>query len=268
MSTFYTILTDRGKSKLSACIALGTSLPLSKLAVGEGLNGAAYPLDPTQTALKSEKHRGDINAIYRDVTNLKWIVVELVIPVDKGGFYTREAGVYDDEGELFAVGLIPESYKPIVTTGAAKTQTIRLIIEIGTDAQVTLSVDNSQVYITQAGLNAQLDVLKAQFIAKTDFVYSFATNGYALLPGGLVYQWGQGYANTQGYCDVTFPIALTTILFDRQALPHQSTADSVQRSMAWATDVYQGSLTKTRFLMRKDGSKRTDGYFSWNITGK
>jgi Phage-related tail fibre protein len=268
MSTFYTILTDRGKSKLSTCIAQGTSLPLSKLAVGEGLNNSIYPLEANQTALKSEKHRGDINAIYRDVTNPKWIVAELVIPVDQGGFYTREAGVYDTDGELFAVGLLPESYKPAVSSGAAKTQTIRLVIEVGSDAQVTLAVDNSMAFITQAGLAAQLDLVKAQFIAKSDFVYSFATNGYALLPGGLIYQWGQGYANTQGYCDVTFPIALTTILLDRQALPHQTTADNIQRSMTWATDVYQGSLTMTRYLMRKEGSKKTDGYFSWNITGK
>ena len=268
MNTYYTILTDRGKSKLSACIAAGTSLPLSKLAVGEGLNGEIYALSGTQTALKSEKHRGDINAIYRDTSNPQWIVAELVIPVDKGGFYTREAGVWDTDGELFAVGLLPESYKPAVAAGAAKTQTIRLIIEVGADAQVTLSVDNSQVFITQAGLTAQLADLKSQLIAKSDFVYSFATNGYALLPGGLVYQWGKGFANTQGYADITYPIALTTVLLNRQALPHQTTADNIQRSMTWATDVYQGSLTQTRFLMRKEGSKKTDGYFSWNITGK
>lgn len=268
MATYYTILTDRGKSKLSTCIAQGTSLPLAKLAVGEGLNGASYPLEPTQTALKSEKYRGDINAIYRDVANPKWVVAELVIPVDQGGFYTREAGVYDTDGELFAIGLLPESYKPTISAGGVKVQTVRLIIEIGADANVNIAVDNSQAFITQAGLTAQLNDLKANLLLKSDFAYSFAPNGYALLPGGLIYQWGQGYTNAQGYCDVTFPIALTTILLDRQAIPHQGTYDNLQRSMAWANDVYDGSLTHTRFIMRKEGSKRAEGYFSWNITGK
>lgn len=282
MSTYYTILTNRGKSKLSTCIAQGTSLPLSKIAVGEGLNGATYAPTGDQASLKSEVHRDFINAIYRDLANPAWIVAEMVIPADIGGWYTREGGVYDTDGELFAIGLLPESYKPAMTSGAAKTQTIRLIMNVGADAQVTLAVSNADVFITQAGLTAQInaltaslvtkkdfDALKASIYYKSDFAYSFAANGYCMLPGGYIRQWGQSYADAAtGYVDVTYPIAFTTVVLARGGIPHQATTDNIQRTVAWASDVYIGSLTKTRFLMRKDGSRKSDGYFTWEVTGK
>ena len=90
MTTFYTILTDRGKSKLSACIAAGTRLPLSSIKVGEGLNGAYYDPVASQTALQSPVLTGDILSMMVSPDNPEWLMVEAIIicgdlQVDKWG---------------------------------------------------------------------------------------------------------------------------------------------------------------------------------------
>lgn len=299
-SVFYTILTDRGQSKLSTCIAEGRSLPLASIALGEGLAGAYYDPDGSEVALKSQAWSGAVNSIYRDSAHPTWVIAEAVVPVQDGGFYIREGGIYDTDGELFAIGKLPESYKPGPTTGSSKPMTILFVIEVGAAAQVTLMVDNASVYTTLtrhiADLSAQgasqdaalaaavatlrgemlsiteltaaVNQLRNDLVAKSSFVRNLAPNGYQILPDGLIRQWGQAAALSTGNGDVTYPIAFTEAVYDRTAFPQQTSTDNLQRSLSWATDVFVGSLTTTRFLMRKEGSKVTAGNFSYEVIGK
>ena len=146
---FFTILTATGRNKLAAATATGTPLTLTQMAVGDGDNGAYYSPTEAQTALKHEVWRGAINHLAVDANNPNWIVAELVIPDNVGGFYIREVGLFDNAGAMIAVGKFPESYKPTLAAGSNKQLYVRMILEVANTSAVTLLVDPSVVLATR-----------------------------------------------------------------------------------------------------------------------
>lgn len=146
---FFTILTATGRNKLAAATATGTPLTLTQMAVGDGDNGAYYSPTEAQTALKHEVWRGAINHLAVDANNPNWIVAELVIPDNVGGFYIREVGLFDSAGAMIAVGKFPESYKPTLAAGSNKQLYVRMILEVANTTAVTLLVDPSVVLATR-----------------------------------------------------------------------------------------------------------------------
>ncbi|XLM21028.1 phage tail protein, partial [Chromobacterium piscinae] len=99
-----------------------------------------------------------------DPANPNWIIAELVIPDEVGGFTIREVGVFDAAGALIAVGKFPESYKPVLADGANKQLYVRLIMEVSNAAAVTLQVDPSVVLATRATVDQRI----AEELAKLD----------------------------------------------------------------------------------------------------
>jgi len=146
---FFTILTTMGKNKLATAAAQGIPLKLTHMAVGDGDNGAYYLPVESQQYLKHETWRGTLNHLSIDKKNPHWIVAEVVIPDDVGGFYIREVGLFDETGALIAIGKFPESYKPILATGANKQLYVRMILEVSNAASVTLLIDPSVVLATR-----------------------------------------------------------------------------------------------------------------------
>lgn len=146
---FFTILTATGRNKLANATATATPLNLTQMAVGDGDNGAYYSPTEAQTALKHEVWRGAINHLAVDANNPNWIVAELVIPDDVGGFYIREVGLFDSTGAMIAVGKFPESYKPTLAAGSNKQLYVRMILEVANTSAVTLLVDPSVVLATR-----------------------------------------------------------------------------------------------------------------------
>lgn len=146
--TYFTILTHLGARKLAEATASGTQLKLTHLAVGDGNGTVPVPL-PTQTQLIHEVRRSTINTIYTDEKNENYIIVEQVIPPEDGGFYIRELGVFDDKGNLIAVGNCPPSYKPKLSEGSGRTQVINMVIMIDNTGTVELKIDASTVLATR-----------------------------------------------------------------------------------------------------------------------
>lgn len=146
---FFTILTATGRNKLAAATATATPLALTQMAVGDGDNGAYYSPTEAQTVLKHEVWRGAINHLAVDANNPNWIVAELVIPDNVGGFYIREVGLFDSAGAMIAVGKFPESYKPTLAAGSNKQLYVRMILEVSNTTAVTLLVDPSVVLATR-----------------------------------------------------------------------------------------------------------------------
>ncbi|MEH4647896.1 tail fiber protein, partial [Escherichia coli] len=87
-------------------------------------------------------------AVLRDATHQNRIIAELVIPPETGGFWIREIGVFDEHGDLIAVGNTAESYKPAVAEGSGRAQTFRTILTVSSTATVALTVDNTMVMAT------------------------------------------------------------------------------------------------------------------------
>ncbi|EOG8149196.1 phage tail protein [Citrobacter werkmanii] len=150
MSTkFKTIITTAGAEKLAAAtVPGGKKVNITVMAVGDGGGTLSEP-NAGQTKLINEVWRHALNKISQDSRNSNYIVAELVIPPEVGGFWMRELGLYDDEGALIAVANMAESYKPELAEGSGRAQTCRMIIIVSSIASVELSIDSTMVMATQ-----------------------------------------------------------------------------------------------------------------------
>ncbi|EEZ1123899.1 tail fiber protein [Escherichia coli] len=150
MSTkFKTVITTAGAAKLAAATAPGgRKVNITTMAVGDG--GGQLPVpDAGQTKLVNEVWRHALNKISQDNRHSNYIIAELVIPPEVGGFWMRELGLYDDTGALIAVANMAESYKPALAEGSGRSQTCRMVIIVSSVASVDLTIDTATVMATQ-----------------------------------------------------------------------------------------------------------------------
>ncbi|EFB8539251.1 phage tail protein [Escherichia coli] len=150
------MITDTGAKKLAQAAAPdGNPVHLTHMAVGDG--GGTLPTpDSKQTRLVHEVWRHTVNRVILDATHQNRIIAELVIPPETGGFWIREIGVFDEHGDLIAVGNTAESYKPAVAEGSGRAQTFRTILTVSSTATVALTVDNTMVMATVDYVNDKL----------------------------------------------------------------------------------------------------------------
>ena len=145
MADYYTLLTTIGAARLANAHATRTPVNFAQIAVGD----AEYDPAEGQAALVNEVWRGAINDMRVHADNPNWFVIETVIPEDVGGWFVREVGLFDDAGNLIAVGKYPSTYKPVLASGSARDILIRMILEVGNTADVNLSIDPSIVLATR-----------------------------------------------------------------------------------------------------------------------
>ncbi|WP_232253723.1 tail fiber protein [Pseudomonas glycinae] len=156
MADYYTLLTNAGIAYETACKAAGVPIKLTQISVGDG-GGAVYNPAATATALKREVWRGPLNALFQDEKNPSWLLAEVTIPPDVGGWYVREAGLWTDTGILYAIVKYPESFKPVLaTSGSGKEFYIRSIFETSNASLVTLLIDDTVVKATRAWVMSYL----------------------------------------------------------------------------------------------------------------
>lgn len=137
MSEFYSMLTTAGVAKVAALMS-GESITLSQMAFGNST------LEPTesQTELHSEQHRCELTKVAIDPNAPNTLVAEAVIKSDVGGFWIREIGVYDEDGDLFAVGKYPATYKPVTTEGSVKELGVRVVLRVSNADTVIVTYNN------------------------------------------------------------------------------------------------------------------------------
>ena len=106
------IWTQKGLDKETAFRAGGTRKALTHVAVGDG-NGTIPLVSASQTGLVHEVWRGLANAVMANPDDPTDLLVDVVIPNNVGGFWIREWGIFDEDGELVAVGPHDEMHKPL-----------------------------------------------------------------------------------------------------------------------------------------------------------
>ncbi|WP_339490035.1 phage tail protein [Pseudomonas rhizophila] len=208
MADYYTLLTDAGIAYETACKAAGTPIKLSQISVGDG-GGEVYNPAATATALKREVWRGPLNALFQDEKNPSWLLAEVTIPPDVGGWYVREAGIWTDTGVLYAIVKYPESFKPVLaTSGSGKEFYIRSIFETSNAELVTLLIDDTVVKATRAWVAsyvadelAKLDRKQSVRVATTANIVlsgAQAIDGVAVVAGNRVLVKSQTLAKDNG----------------------------------------------------------------------
>ncbi|HIA0187676.1 TPA: phage tail protein [Salmonella enterica subsp. enterica] len=146
---YKTVITKAGAIKLAAAtVPNGKKVNFTAMAIGDG--GGTLPVpDANQTKLVNEVWRYKLNKISQDNKHQNYVVAELLIPPETGGFWMREMGLYDDTGTMIAVGNMAESYKSKLEEGSGRAQTVRMVIMVSDIESVELTIDTSTVMATQ-----------------------------------------------------------------------------------------------------------------------
>lgn len=156
---YYAVLTNVGAAKLANATALGAQVEITQMAVGDG-NGALPTPNPAQTALVHELRRAPLNTLSIDPNNANQIIAEQVIPEDVGGWWIREIGLFDKDGDMIAVANCAETYKPQLQEGSGRVQIVRMILIVSSTAAVTLKIDPSVVLATRQYVDSQIIQVK------------------------------------------------------------------------------------------------------------
>lgn len=138
-----------GVVKLVVVIVFGgKKVILFVMVVGDG-NGKLLVLDVGQMKLVYEVWCYVLNKVSVDNKNKNYIVVELVVLLEVGGFWMCEFGLYDDVGILIVVVNMVESYKFELVEGFGCVQICCMVIIVSNVVFVELSIDVSMVMVMQ-----------------------------------------------------------------------------------------------------------------------
>lgn len=152
MQPYYTLLTPAGEQKFAASAITGEPVGFSFMAVGDG-GGVTPVLSASQKSLVNEVYRGTLNRVVIADGENNVIRTEMIILPQSGGFWIREAALYDEEGECLAVATVPPSYKPLLAEGSGRLHAVNLWIAVSSTAYVTLKTDPSVILSTIEEVN-------------------------------------------------------------------------------------------------------------------
>ena len=164
---YYTIFTRIGQAKIANAIALGRTMQIKYMAIGDGA-GQIYEPDENQTELRHEVYRAQVSSVTVNDASLNRIRVSMLVPTDVGGFTIREIGHFDADGELIAVTKPPADPKPTLDTGAAKDMQYNIDITVSNMAAIELKVDPTVIVATKAELQSELQKAKKEIKDYTD----------------------------------------------------------------------------------------------------
>lgn len=157
-SQFFAILTKVGEAKQANADALGIPWNISQMGVGDAHGTDPIP-DRLQTKLINERRRAPLNQLMVDPLNPSVLIAEQVIPADVGGWWVREIGLYDADGDLVAVANCAPSFKPLLSQGSGRTQIVRMNFIISSITNVVLKIDPAIVLATREYVDRSINAV-------------------------------------------------------------------------------------------------------------
>ena len=159
---FYTLLTNVGIAKFIAARASGNGVNLKTFK----LSSKIIVPSESMNALEEVVYESLINSKYVDKENTHYVHLECVVPSNVGGFEINAIGIYDEAGDLLAVGNLPSTYKPLLEQGSAKELLIKVTMELKNASEVILELDPSVIlasrdYVNEVKLELELKIDEA-----------------------------------------------------------------------------------------------------------
>lgn len=172
---YYTLLTNVGIAKFVAARASNTGVNLRSFKLSSKV------IVPTQemSVLEEVVYEGSITNKLVESNNPNHVIIECHIPSNVGGFEVNAIGIYDEEGELIAIGNTPRTYKPLLSEGSAKELMIKVVMEVSNASEVILKLDPSVIiasrdYVDEAEqkletkIDESMESLNLKFSEKAD----------------------------------------------------------------------------------------------------
>ncbi|EQA5301462.1 phage tail protein [Campylobacter coli] len=149
-SEYYTILTKIGIAKFIAARASGNGINLKSFKLSSKV---ILPSEEMQS-LEEIVYEANISSKSVDESNPNYINLMCYVPSDIGGFEINAIGIYDEVGDLLAVGNLPRTYKPILKEGSAKELMIKIVMELSNAEEVILKLDPSVIMASRDYVDA------------------------------------------------------------------------------------------------------------------
>ncbi|MET2883272.1 phage tail protein [Klebsiella pneumoniae] len=147
MPQYRALLTEAGKNRVASAAITGKNVGFHYMGVGDGIRDAS-PAEGGGDTLISERYRAPLNRVVIADQSANIIRAEMIILPQIGGFWLREAALYDDEGVCLAVASLPPSYKPKLEEGSGRLQSVNLWIAVSSTENVELKTDPSVILAT------------------------------------------------------------------------------------------------------------------------
>ncbi|MCG4121439.1 phage tail protein [Campylobacter coli] len=149
-SEYYTILTKIGIAKFIAARASGNGINLKSFKLSSKV---ILPSEEMQS-LEEIVYEANISSKSVDESNPNYVNLMCHVPSDVGGFEVNAVGIYDEVGDLLAVGNLPRTYKPILKEGSAKELMIKIVMELSNAEEVILKLDPSVIMASRDYVDA------------------------------------------------------------------------------------------------------------------
>lgn len=214
---FRTILTEAGMAAVAAATASGVPINLTHMAVGDGLGNPVTP-EQDQTVLVREMYRSTINRVVQHPGDATRFSAELIVPASEGGFTLREVGVFTSSGALFAVGNLPDTYKPAASEGAYADTVVRVEFVVSNASAITLVSDPAVAVASQSWVLNAVDAAH-------------------VIPGGTTGQFLNKASNADGDYQWTDLSEINVVV---DIIEEQQTLSSGQTTVNWATVTNDG----------------------------
>ncbi|EAH9150352.1 phage tail protein [Campylobacter jejuni] len=174
-SEYYTILTKIGIAKFIAARASGNGINLKSFKLSSKV---ILPSEEMQS-LEEIVYEANISSKSVDESNPNYVNLMCHVPSDVGGFEVNAVGIYDEAGDLLAVGNVPRTYKPILKEGSAKELMIKIVMELSNAEEVILKLVPSVIMASRdyvdaikVELNLKIDALTQKYDAEFKKVWS------------------------------------------------------------------------------------------------
>jgi hypothetical protein len=141
-------VTDAGAVKITAATVSGIPIVVTEIAWGDA-SGVAY--DPTgeETELVNERLRNDIVSMEIDATQTNVIKVKGLIQSAPTSFTLLEIGLYDEDGDLIAIGNHPAQQIPAAADDWALNYEPTFLVAISNVGSITVNISPSTDYLTK-----------------------------------------------------------------------------------------------------------------------
>lgn len=195
MTTYLMKLTAKGAAKMAAATTGGPAVILTHMAVGDGNGNPVAPPTGNELALVHEVFRDQLTSLAVNVNDAALMLAEMLIPSATGGFAIYEVGVFDADGDMFAYGNFPATWKPVAAEGSTRDMSIQAAMRVGNSSVVNLVIDASIVAATRQWVQATI------------------TRAY-VLPGGTTGQVLSKKSNLDGDTQWVDPTAAVSVVVD------------------------------------------------------
>lgn len=130
-----------GQAKRANAEISGSVVTITHFALGDANGNEAFEPIQDMEALVNEVYRRPVDSVQIDETNPAWVNVDGHILAADGGWWVREIGFIDADGDLVAVGNNAPFYKPLLSEGEGDDLYLRAVLLTSNTAVIQLKIN-------------------------------------------------------------------------------------------------------------------------------